>query len=168
VANANVGLQTQVSDMLKKFLNFLGEKTQSKTSEPNSIANEENMGMEGVWKDNKFYFNRRKEGYVNGKHFTEYVETVKQLKRAGKLDEAEALLLKLVDATEAESTKGVGGVAPWYYEQLAIIYRKQNKVESEISILNRYENQEKAPGVKPGILSARLLKAEELGRKAKS
>lgn len=126
------------------------------------------MGMEGVWKDSKFYFNRRKEGYVDGKHFTEYVETVKELKRVGKLDEAVDLLLKLVDATEAESNKGVGGVAPWYYEQLAIIYRKQNRLESEISILKRYENQEKAPGVKPEILAARLLKAEELFREKQS
>ena len=124
--------------------------------------------MEGVWKDSKFYLNRRKEGYVNGKHFTEYVETVRQLKRAGKLDEAADLLLKLVDATEAESNKGVGGVAPWYYEQLAIIYRKQNRLGREILILKRYENQEKAPGVKPRVLSARLLKAEELVRKAQS
>jgi hypothetical protein len=153
--------------MLNKFLNFLGEKTQPKT-EPDGIASDEIVGIGGVWEDGKLYLNRRKEGYVNERHFTEYIETVKQLKRAGKLDEAEALLIKLVDATEAESNTGIGGVAPWYYEQLAIIYRKQNRLESEISILKRYENQEKAPGVKPGILSARLLKAEALVRKAKS
>ena len=167
-ADGGVGLQTQVSDMLKKVLNFLREKTQAKTVQPNGVLSEQIIGMEGVWEDSKFYFNRRKEGYVNGKHFTECVETVKQLKRAGKLDEAEALLLKLVDATEAESNKGAGGVAPWYYEQLAIIYRKQNRLESEISILKRYESQEKAAGMKPGILLERLLKVEELVRKAQS
>ena len=41
-------------------------------------------------------------GYVDGRHYTEYVKTVKQLKRDGRLDEAVALLLRLVDATEAE------------------------------------------------------------------
>lgn len=154
--------------MFKKVLNFFGKRIQPVISERNSVVSEEIMGMAGVWRDGKLHFNRRMEGYVEGKHFTEHVGAVKQLKRAGKLDEAAALLLKLVNATEAESSKGVGGVAPWYYEQLAIIYRKQNKLKSEVSILKRYQSQEKAPGVKPGILLERLLKVEELVRKAQS
>jgi hypothetical protein len=138
--------------MLKKFLGFLTASKPEPTAQ-NDVVNQEFMGTEGVWKDDKFYFNRRKEGCVNGKHFTEYVGTVKELKRTGRLDEAEALLLSLVEATEAESRKGVGGVAPWYYEQLAIIYRKQNNIAKEVSILRRYESQEKAHGAKPSILS---------------
>jgi hypothetical protein len=157
----------QISAMLKKILRFLRENKPEPTTQ-NEVVNEKFIGMEGVWKDDKFYFNRRKEGYVDGKHFTEHVEAVKELKRKGKLDDVEALLLKLVEATEAESKKGVSGVAPWYYEQLAIIYRKQDRLESEISILERYENQRRAPGAKPGILAERLVKARELFEKAKS
>lgn len=154
--------------MLKKLLKLFKEIKHSEITMQGNVAGKELTSRVGVFEDGKLYINRRKEGYVNGRHFTEYVETVKKLKRTGKLDEAEALLLKLVDATEAESAAGAGGVAPWYYEQLAIIYRKQNKLESEISILRRYDTQEKAPGVKPGVLAERLLKAEKLLKEPKN
>lgn len=42
-------------------------------------------------------------GDVRGRHYTEWVETVKALKRDGRLDEAEALLLECVVATELEA-----------------------------------------------------------------
>jgi hypothetical protein len=63
----------------------------------------------------------REAGLVDGTHFTDYVEHVKQLKLEKRHDEAIDLLLKLLDATEAESraTGESHGVAPWYYEQLA-------------------------------------------------
>jgi hypothetical protein len=103
-------------------------------------------------------------GSVDGKHYTDSVERVKQLKRDGKNSEAIAILLESVNATEAESTfAGEGwGVAPWYYEQLAILYRKEKQYRSEVEILKRYENQPKAPGVGPEKLAARLIKAQEL------
>ncbi len=81
-------------------------------------------------------------GYYKGKHFTAYVEDFKALKREGKLDETEELLLHLVDATEAESKADGMVVAPAYYEHLAIIYRKQNEREKELAILDRYAAQE--------------------------
>lgn len=76
-----------------------------------------------------------KPGFYKGKHFTEYVEEVKSLVRENKLDDAENLLLALVSATESESKFGV---APWYYEKLAIIYRKKKDLNAEIGILERY------------------------------
>ena len=93
---------------------------------------------------------------VNGKHYTEYVETVKSLKREGKLGEAEKLLIRLVAATEAEALITSLGVAPWYYEQLAIICRKQGRTMDERRILERYVQQPKALGAKPEKLEARL------------
>jgi hypothetical protein len=99
-----------------------------------------------------------------GDHYTAYVERVKQLKVEDKYDEAIELLLKLVDGTEKEA-RGHGngwGVAPWYYEQLAIIYRKKKRYDDEVQILERYENQPKAPGAGPGKLAERLLKAKQL------
>ena len=74
------------------------------------------------------------------------MEEVKQLKRDGKLQEAEALLIELVKATEAEDREDRRGVAPWYYEQLAIIYRKRKDYASEVRILERYAKQKHAPG----------------------
>ncbi|MEX0643363.1 MAG: tetratricopeptide repeat protein [Pirellulales bacterium] len=108
-------------------------------------------------------------GAVDGEHYTDHVEQVKQLKRDGRYDEAIELLAKLVDATESESrTAGPGwGVAPWYYEQLAIIYRKQKRLDDEVAILERYAAQPKAPGVGPSKLAERLEKAKQLASKAR-
>lgn len=107
--------------------------------------------------------NKRSEaGTVRGRHYTEHVETVKQLRREGSVEEAEQLLLELVDATEAESRSNGPdwGVAPWYYEQLAILYRKQGSAENEVAILERYAAQPHAPGVSPPKLFERLEKAK--------
>jgi hypothetical protein len=82
-----------------------------------------------------------KAGLVDGKHYTEYVELVNQLKRQGKLDRAEALLLRLVAAVEEEAEAENWVVAPWYYEQLAIVYRKQKDETRELDILKRFASQ---------------------------
>ena len=104
-------------------------------------------------------------GQVNGTHYTGYIDRVKELKRIGDLDSAENLLLKLVEATEAEAQADRCGVAPWYYEQLAIVYRKQKNLGSELAILERYEHQAKAPGVGPNKLAERLQKVRALIKK---
>ena len=94
-------------------------------------------------------------------HYSGFVDKVKYLKQQGRLDDAVDLLLRLVDETEAEAKRhGKGwGVAPWYYEQLAIVYRKQKRFEHEVAILERYAAQPKAPGVGPTNLEERLRKA---------
>lgn len=108
----------------------------------------------------------REAGSVQGCHYTDHVDRVVDLKRQGKHPEAIDLLLQLVDGTEAEAKAAGGrwGVAPWYYEQLAIIYRKERRFAEEVRILERYARQPKAPGVGPGKLSARLEKARTLTR----
>lgn len=93
---------------------------------------------------------------VDGKHFTEYVDEVKRFRRDKKNDEAIGLLLRLVDATEADSIANGCGVAPWYYEQLAICYRKLGRLDDEILILERFSQQRHAPGVLPPKLLARF------------
>lgn len=99
-----------------------------------------------------------------GGHYTDYVERVKQLKSENRNEEAIKLLLKLVDETEKEAkSQGKGwGVAPWYYEQLAILYRKEKQYDYEVEILERYERQPKAPGAGPEKLAERLIKAREV------
>lgn len=106
----------------------------------------------------------REAGSKDGVHYTDNVDKIKQLKREGKHKEAIELLLQSINLTESESkTLGEGwGVAPWYYEQLAIIYRKEKKYDKEVEILELYAKQPKAPGVGPAKLEARLEKAKEL------
>lgn len=100
-------------------------------------------------------------GYYRGRHFTTYVEEVKELKRTGDFKVAEKLLLDLIEATEAEAKARKWGVAPWYYEQLAIIYRKHKDYRAEVKILERFAKQKHAPGTKPTELMARLKKAKQ-------
>jgi tetratricopeptide (TPR) repeat protein len=112
---------------------------------------------------------RKQAGSVNGKHFVEYVERVKQLKREGKYQEAIELLLKLIDAVESEVkiAKYYGEnwfCAPWYYEQLAIIYRKEKQYGEEVAILERLQKQNKCLDEE---LLKRLKKARELGNALK-
>jgi hypothetical protein len=106
-------------------------------------------------------------GLVGDKHYTDCVETIKHLKREGRHTEAIELLLKTVAATERESEK-MGPrwvVAPWYYEQLAIIYRKEGRIEDEIAILERYVQHTKTPKTGEDKLRERLKKAKALSVK---
>lgn len=80
----------------------------------------------------------KKAGLLNGRHYTTYVEEVKQLKRENRLNEAEKLLLILINLVEQESKILEQTLAPWYYEQLAIIYRKELRYNDELLLLERY------------------------------
>jgi len=77
-------------------------------------------------------------GFYKGRHFTTYVEEVKALKRAGDYRGAAALLLALVEANETEARTHRWAVTPWYYDQLALVYRKTKETEKELDILERY------------------------------
>lgn len=101
-------------------------------------------------------------GRVRGRHYTVYVEEVKTLRRAGQDQDAEHLLFELVDATEEEARSRGTGVAPWFYEQLTIIYRKRRDFVAEVAILERYALQPPAPGAGPTKLAERLKKARVL------
>lgn len=99
---------------------------------------------------------RERRGMCDGRHYTAFVGEVKTLKREGRLDQAEALLLRLLGAVEEESRADGVGVAPWYYEQLAIIYARRGEVGSEIEVLARFARQRHARGVKTEKLLSRL------------
>lgn len=101
-------------------------------------------------------------GYYRGRHYTSYVEEVKALKRSGDTAAAARLMLALVDAVEAEGRAKREGVAPWYYEELAKLYRERKDYPAEVAILERFEHQRHAPGVKPMRLLERLAKARAL------
>ena len=97
----------------------------------------------------------------DGAHYTEFVPRIEWLKRVGRDEEAISVLLKLVDEVEDESERKGWGAAPWYYEQLAILFRKQNRPCEEMRILERYERQKKAPGASVQRLMDRLARLRE-------
>ena len=94
-----------------------------------------------------------------GRHYVDWVEPVKELKRQVELEEAERVLLACVDAVEREFAVTGFGVAPWYYEQLAVIYRKQERYADEVAILDRYVQH---PSARKEALADRLVKASQL------
>lgn len=102
------------------------------------------------------------DGKFKGRHYTEYVEEVKDLKREDPLDDLIELLQRLVDATEDESAQEGFGVAPWYFEQLAVAYHKRKDYASEVAILERFASLPHAPGASPPQLLERLEKARAL------
>lgn len=73
---------------------------------------------------------------------------------------------ELIKAVEAESRAEKWGVAPWYYEQLAIIYRKRKDYLKEIEVLERFAKQKHAPGASTPKLLERLEKARILASKS--
>lgn len=101
-------------------------------------------------------------GYVDGRLYVTFVNDVKELKKLGEIEEAERLLLRLVVAMEEACRKNNDGVAPWYYNELAKIYRKKKEYQKEVTILKRFSHQKHARGVGPKKLLELLEKAREL------
>lgn len=108
-------------------------------------------------------------GNYKGKHFTKYVDSIVEMKRANENVKAINLLLNLVDAVETESKENNWGPAPWYYEQLAILFRKEREHENEVGILERYIDTCKKYGVPNGAKHSKLMERyEKLINKKKS
>lgn len=77
-----------------------------------------------------------KDGMVNGVHYLQLVEPIKQLKREGRLEDALVLCHAAIQG--AEGAREGREPAPWYTEQAAIIYRKLNRRDEEIAVLKRW------------------------------
>ncbi|CAN5650030.1 hypothetical protein BH23CHL2_BH23CHL2_25780 [soil metagenome] len=101
-------------------------------------------------------------GYLDGRHYTEYAGEIKQLKRDRKHDEALDLLNRIIDVIELESETTGRPAPPWYYEQAAIIHRKEQDYPAEIAVLQRYEAMRKRNGSPPDALTERLVSAQSL------
>ncbi len=95
------------------------------------------------------------------KQVTATLENLPSLKRAGRYEEAIAILFHKVEMQE-NNQNNQGGVAPYYYHELAKLYRKQKEYSKEVSILERFAKQKHAPGVMPAKLLERLSKAKLL------
>lgn len=77
-------------------------------------------------------------GLVNGVHYLQLVEPIKQLKRDGRLDEALKLCYAAIEGAEAEARRDRLEPAPWYTEQAAIIHRKLRQHDEEVAVLERW------------------------------
>ena len=90
-----------------------------------------------------------------------WCEIVKDHNRSGRYDEALVILDGCMRVEEFHD----GGVAPWYYEQAAIIHRKRGDRDAEIAVLRRFAAQSRAAGVKPPKLLERLAELEATSSK---
>ncbi len=93
-------------------------------------------------------------------HYSDAVETFKQLKREKRHEEAESLLLWCIEQTEREP---YDNPAPWYYKHLAIVYRKDNRYDDGVQIIERYLNRASSPR---DDFPDRLRRAKELAEKS--
>lgn len=75
-------------------------------------------------------------GLVDGVHYLQTIEPIKQLKGEGKLEEALELCYRAIEGAEADREDREP--APWYTEQAAIIHRKRGEREQEIAVLRRW------------------------------
>ena len=94
---------------------------------------------------------------VNGIHYLQTVEPIKQLKREGRFEEALQLCYLAIEG--AERDRDGREPAPWYTEQAAIIHRKLGQRNEEIAVLKRWLAV-CPPGRREGALQERLAKLE--------
>lgn len=79
-----------------------------------------------------------KAGSVDGVHYLQTVEPIKQLKREGRLEEALVLCYKAIEGAESAARREGMSPAPFYTEQAAIVHRKLGQRDEEIAVLRRY------------------------------
>ena len=108
---------------------------------------------------------RKEQQLENDKQVLATWKNLPALKRAGRYEEAITVLLQEVEREEVEDKNRQWGVAPYFYNQLAIIYRKQKDYTKEVDILERFAKKKHAPGVMPAKLMERLKKAKYLKKK---
>lgn len=77
-------------------------------------------------------------GMVDGMHYLQAVEPIKQLKREGRLEEALALCYTAIEGAENAARLEKTSPPPFYTEQAAIVHRKLGQRDEEIAVLRRY------------------------------
>jgi hypothetical protein len=77
-------------------------------------------------------------GMYGGHPLWAYDETVRELKKSGRLEECDLLLVGLIESLEAYAEKSGNSLSPRYHEQLAIVRRKRKDAEGEVAVLERY------------------------------
>jgi hypothetical protein len=97
-------------------------------------------------------------------NYYEATEDIKELKRQKKHDEAEELLLWCIKTSEKERKRNQQP-SPWYYKHLGIVYRKEDRYEDEVNILQQYLTRcQRASETPRQDLVERLQRARELAQ----
>lgn len=106
-----------------------------------------------------------KAGYVQGKHYTEWVPTLNEWRKAGASKEEDYLKLVLQIIGAAEKAAAIIGQepAPGYTERAAIVYRRRKDYAAEAAILRRYVDA--CPPGRGRHFAERIEKADELALK---
>jgi len=104
-------------------------------------------------------------GAVRGRLYSEWYGEVERLRESGHDDDALALLLDMVAATEAEARAEGSAVAPSAYESLAAIYRGRGDADAEQSLLERFARQEHGPSVATSRLLERRAALKKSNRR---
>lgn len=98
---------------------------------------------------------------VAGHHFSFYLKEVEALLASEEYRRAEALLLQLIDASEAQAGEEATSVSPWFYRKLAELYHLRHETAAEIQVLERYAAQDHTGTVDPQPL-LRMLRQRNL------
>jgi hypothetical protein len=79
------------------------------------------------------------------RHFTHYIEPIKQLKREGKNAEVYALLLDLMPQIQ-EFGKEHDCLPPWYFEQASLALERLGRLNEAAHIIQEYLDWHSARG----------------------
>lgn len=100
-------------------------------------------------------------GQYKGKLYSEYNDTIKILIKMGRLDEAEKLIIELINAIELDDRVSNLKLLTGYYANLANIYHKRKDIPNEIKILERFveKNNNTRTTLHDRLVSLRSVKA---------
>jgi len=102
-------------------------------------------------------------GCVRGRHYTEWVPTLDELRSSGDDDTALTLLLECIEAAERAARVSGMEPAPVYTKRAAVIYRRRKDYAREIEVMERWEAA--APPRYRGAMTERLAAAKSLMHK---
>lgn len=106
-------------------------------------------------------------GQYRGKHYTEWLPKLAELRTSGNDDAALTILKGCIAAAEREASIEGWPPAPAYTERAAVIYRRRKDYQSEVKVLRRWLKA--CPeGRDHHDIADRLTKAEALLAKSKS
>jgi len=107
----------------------------------------------------KLHLEARGGVHHRGRPTKRYTAEIRELKQTGEASELLDRLQELVDASEAQDAERGDGVCPWYYAQLATIYRESERYVDELKTLQRFSNQGHPRHPSVGKLKQRLSSA---------
>lgn len=91
----------------------------------------------------------------------EMIQQIKLHKSQENYNEAAKLLMHCISSLEEACAPGMG-ISPWYYEQLAEIFRHNKEYAKEVSVIERYLRRDRSPGQGRSKLYKRLDEARRL------